>query len=152
MKDLFLIRHAHAGPHVIPDGSRHLSIRGLEEAKSLKEYLLEKNVPLGFWHISNTNRTKETAEILMKNTSNLGEDINEYWYHAKGPEYVEKLVSSFSPVLYLVAHNPSISYVASYFSGEMIQMGTAACIHLHWPIAENWAEIIKGSAIIKFYK
>ena len=39
MKDLFLIRHAHAGPYLLPDEGRNLSIRGIEEAQELKSIL-----------------------------------------------------------------------------------------------------------------
>ena len=150
MKDLFLIRHAHAGPHLLPDESRNLSIRGMEEVQELKGIFFKSNFPTGFWHISNTHRTKETAEILMKNTPFLGESFEDYWYHATGPKYVEKIRNSTHSVMYLVAHNPSISYAASYFSGEMIQMETSSCVHLHWPLANNWDEVIKGSAIVNF--
>lgn len=150
MKDLFLIRHAHAGPYLLPDEGRNLSIRGIEEAKELKEIFSTNNFPLGFWYISNTHRTKETADILMENIPNLGDSLDEYWYHATGPEYVEKILKSVHSVIYLVAHNPFISYAATYFSGEMIHMETSSCIHLHWPQADTWKEIIKGSAIVNF--
>jgi phosphohistidine phosphatase SixA len=150
MKDLFLIRHAHAGPYLLPDEGRNLSIRGIEEAQELKEIFLKNNLPKGFWYVSDTNRTIETAKILMGNLQKLGDSFEDFWYHATGPEYVEKIVKSDQPVIYLVAHNPSISYAASYFSGDMIQMETSSCIHLHWPLAKTWDEISQGSAIVNF--
>jgi phosphohistidine phosphatase SixA len=52
------------------------------------------------------------------------------------------------PIIYLVAHNPSISYLASYLTGEMIQMETAGCVSLHFPSLSSWSEITKGSANI----
>jgi phosphohistidine phosphatase SixA len=52
-------------------------------------------------------------------------------------------------VIYLVAHNPSISYLASYFSGEQIQMETANCVHLQWPTLDSWKEVTRGSAIVQ---
>jgi phosphohistidine phosphatase SixA len=150
MKDLFLIRHAHAGPYLLPDECRRLSDRGIEEAKELKEIFSINNFPCGFWYISKTHRTKETAEIIMENIDCLGESLDEFWYHASGPDYVEKILSSVHSVVYLVAHNPSISYAASYFSGEMIQMETSSCIHFHWPLADAWNEISQGSAIVNY--
>jgi phosphohistidine phosphatase len=86
----------------------------------------------------------------MRNAQKLGDSMDDYWYHATGPQYVEKIVSSPHSVIYLVAHNPSISYAASYFSGEMIQMETSSWVHLHWPQATTWDEIIKGSAMVNF--
>ena len=44
MKDLFLIRHAHAGPYLLPDESRKLSIRGVEEAQELKSIFMNNNL------------------------------------------------------------------------------------------------------------
>jgi phosphohistidine phosphatase len=152
MKDLFLIRHAHAGPYLMPDEGRHLSIRGIEEAQILKQILKEKKLPIGFWHVSNTVRTRETAEILISEVEKIGLKFDEFWYHATGPAYVQELVKGINSIQYLVAHNPSISYVASYFSGEMIQMETSACIHLHWPQAETWDEISKGGALVHLIK
>ena len=111
---------------------------------------MNNNFPDGFWYISKSNRTIETAEILMGNVQKSGDSFDEYWYHATGPQYVEKIVSNPHDVIYLVAHNPSISYAASYFSGEMIQMETSSCVHLHWPQATTWDEIIKGSAMVNF--
>jgi phosphohistidine phosphatase SixA len=148
MIDLFLIRHAHAGPYMLPDEGRNLSIRGIEEAQELRAVFLKSNFPTGFWYISLTNRTKETASILMEGMPNLGESCDDYWYHATGPEYVKNLGASDHSVIYLVAHNPSISYAATYFSGDMIQMETSSCVHLHWPSANTWAEISQGSAIV----
>ena len=52
------------------------------------------------------------------------------------------------PIIYLIAHNPSISYLATYLTGEMIQMETAGCISLHFPGLNSWSEITKGSASI----
>jgi phosphohistidine phosphatase SixA len=48
-----------------------------------------------------------------------------------------------------VAHNPSISYVASYLSGEEIQMDTANFVHLQWPTLDAWEEVTQGSATVK---
>ena len=43
MKELFLIRHAHAGPYLLPDEGRNLSIRGIEEAQELRAIFLKSN-------------------------------------------------------------------------------------------------------------
>lgn len=143
--ELILIRHAHAGPYTSPDEARHLSERGISEVRNLAKKLLDYPLPDGVWYVSDAIRTLETYQIL---TDKRAEVSNE-WYHASGPAYLEKLGKSPSACVYLVAHNPSISYVASYLSGEQIQMDTANFVHLQWPTLDAWEQVTQGSATVK---
>jgi phosphohistidine phosphatase len=145
MIELILIRHAHAGPYTSPDEARHLSERGIDEAKRLADKLKDYSLPDGIWYVSDAIRTLETFQIL----SNSKAVVSSFWYHATGPEYWEKLKESKAKVMYLVAHNPSISYLASYLSGEQIQMDTANFVHLQWPTFDAWEEVTQGSASVK---
>jgi phosphohistidine phosphatase SixA len=144
MIELILIRHAHAGAYTSPDEARHLSARGIEEAQELTAKLAMHTLPAGLWYVSDAIRTLETYRIL----TNQAAEIANFWYHANGVEYVEKIKSSPNACVYLVAHNPSISYVASYFSGEQIQMDTANFVHLQWPTLDAWDEVTQGSATV----
>jgi phosphohistidine phosphatase len=145
MMELILIRHAHAGPYTSPDEARHLSERGIEEAQELAAKLASYALPDGLWYVSDAIRTLETYQILTDKPAEVSND----WYHASGPAYLEKLGKSPSACVYLVAHNPSISYVASYLSGEQIQMDTANFVHLQWPRLDAWEEVTQGSATVK---
>jgi phosphohistidine phosphatase len=144
--ELILVRHAHAGPHTADDKGRHLSERGIEEALLLGEWMHLKQFPVGFWLISDAIRTRETAELLGKPFSEF--ELSEFWYVSSGPDYVTEIAKRTEPILYLVAHNPSISYLASFLTGDMIQMETAGCVSLHFPGLSSWSEISKGSATI----
>lgn len=146
MIELILIRHAHAGPYTSPDETRKLSERGKEEALVLAEKLSRRAMPKGIWLVSNAVRTRETFEVL----SDENGVFSDFWYHASGPDYLQEIISQTSDVIYLVAHNPSISYLASYFLGETRNMETANCVHLQWPTLSSWDEVTKGSAILKF--
>ena len=145
MIELILIRHAHAGPYTSPDEARHLSERGIKEAKQLATILADYPLPDGIWYVSDAIRTLETYRILTAQQA----EVSNFWYHASGPAYLEKIVQSVAPCVYLVAHNPSISYVASYLSGEDIQMDTANFVHLQWPTLDSWEEVSQGSATVK---
>jgi phosphohistidine phosphatase len=145
MIELILIRHAHAGPYTSPDEARHLSERGISEARNLAKILADYPLPDGIWYVSDTIRTLETYQILTDKPAEVSND----WYHASGPAYLEKIVQSAASCVYLVAHNPSISYVASYLSGEDIQMDTANFVHLQWPTLDAWEEVTQGSATVK---
>jgi phosphohistidine phosphatase SixA len=145
MIELILIRHAHAGPYTSPDEARGLSARGIEEVHELAEKLKSCSLPEGIWYVSDAIRTMETYRALTREKA----VISNFWYHASGPDYLKKIQEQEVSVIYLVAHNPSISYVASYFSGEQIQMETADCVHLQWPSLDVWEEVTQGSATIK---
>ena len=145
MIELILIRHAHAGPYTSPDEARHLSERGISEARNLAKILADYPLLDGIWYVSDAIRTLETYQILTDKPAEVSND----WYHASGPAYLEKIVQSAASCVYLVAHNPSISYVASYLSGEDIQMDTANFVHLQWPTLDAWAEVTQGSASVK---
>jgi phosphohistidine phosphatase len=144
--ELVIIRHAHAGPYTDDDKGRHLSERGIEEALLLGEWMHLKQFPGGFWLISDAIRTRETAELLGKPFSEF--ELSDFWYVSSGPDYLEEIAKRTEPILYLVAHNPSVSYLASYLSGEMIQMETAGCVYLQFLGLSSWSEITKGSGII----
>lgn len=145
MIELILIRHAHAGPYTSPDEARHLSERGISEVRNLAKILANYPLPDGIWYVSDAIRTLETYQILTDKPAEVSND----WYHASGPTYWEKLRQSAASCVYLVAHNPSISYVASYLSGEDIQMDTANFVHLQWPTLDAWEEVTQGSATVK---
>lgn len=145
MIELILIRHAHAGPYTNPDEARHLSERGISEARNLAKILADYPLLDGIWYVSDAIRTLETYQILTDKPAEVSND----WYHASGPAYLEKILQSVATCVYLVAHNPSISYVASYLSGEEIQMETANFVHLQWPTLDAWEEVTQGSAIVK---
>ncbi len=146
MIELILIRHAHAGPYTSPDEARKLSSQGIEEANELAQKIKNVAMPQGIWLVSDAVRTRETFEVLSDEKG----VFSDFWYHATGPQYVLELIKQESPVIYLVAHNSSISYVASYFLGETRNMETANCVHLQWPNLHAWAEVTQDSATLKF--
>ncbi len=146
MLQLILIRHADAGPYTLPDEARPVSKKGFQELDNLRDYLLQKKSPKGLWLVSGAVRTRETAEYLLEKIDPIQVLSDIEWYHTSGQVYLEKIREQVEPVLYLVAHNPSISFVASHFLGESIHMDTASSVHLCWRNADAWNEVIAGSA------
>lgn len=146
MIELILIRHAHAGPYTSPDEARKLSSQGIQEANELAQKLTARSMPNGIWLVSDAVRTRQTHQVLSVEKG----VFSDFWYHATGPEYIRELAKQENSVVYLIAHNPSISYVASYFLGETRYMETANCVHLQWPKLDSWEEVTQGSAILEF--
>ena len=51
MIELILIRHAHAGPYTSPDEARHLSERGISEARNLAKILADYPLLDVIWYV-----------------------------------------------------------------------------------------------------
>lgn len=153
MLDLILIRHAHAGPHIEPDFDRKLSSRGEIEAQQAAQVLKYSNHNPGIWLVSSANRTVQTADILLDANPNLLLDRKNdpKWYEATGSLYQNYIELESCTTIYLVAHNPSISYLAGYLSNTNIFMEPGNIVHLHWNKLDNWTEISKASAEVNYH-
>ena len=150
MVELILIRHANAGAYIEPDFDRQLSEKGKLEAQQTAQVVKYSGHQPGTWLCSSAKRTLETTKIIQNYNPELFTAMiqDENWYHSTGKQYVENIYQQKDPIIYLVAHNPSISYLASYFTNQNIQMETAEVIHLRWEYADNWTETSKNSAEI----
>jgi phosphohistidine phosphatase len=146
MLQLILIRHADAGPYTLPDEARPVSKKGFQELDILRDYLGQKKCPKGLWLVSGAVRTRETADYLLEKIDPIQVLREMEWYHTSGQAYLAKIMDQVEPILYLVAHNPSISFVASHFLGQSVHMDTASSVHLCWPNADAWNEVMAGSA------
>jgi phosphohistidine phosphatase len=148
MLNLVLIRHAHAGPYTEPDFERNLSLKGQTEANQTAQVLKYSQHSPGIWLVSSAKRTQQTADILANYnpTLLLERKNNLIWYEASGIEYVKYLNLETCTTIYLIGHNPSISYMASYFSNEDIFMDTGNIVHLQWKTLDSWNEVSKASA------
>ncbi|RXK50704.1 SixA phosphatase family protein [Aquirufa rosea] len=152
MIDLILIRHAHAGPYDQPDKERPLSLQGMEEVSLLAQKMKSVHLPSGLWLCSDAKRTLETATALRSELGIVGPiNLDNCWYHASGPKYVDIIEAQNRPVIYLIAHNPSISYVASYYAGSLMQMETGGCCYLRFQYADSPAELSKGAGDLVFH-
>jgi phosphohistidine phosphatase len=150
MVELILIRHADAGAYNEPDFDRQLSEKGKLEAIQSAQVIQYSKHNKGTWLCSSAKRTLETANMIRdKNPKISGELLlNEFWYREGGKKYLEEIYQQKDSTIYLVAHNPSISYLASYFTNQDIQMQTAEVIHLRWDYAKVWNETSANSAEI----
>ncbi len=153
MLDLILIRHAHAGTYTEPDFDRSLSTRGEIEAQQAAQVIKYSNLNQGTWLISSAKRTQETADFIQsQNESLILNRKNEAkWYEAGGHDYYQFIQLETCTTIYLIGHNPSISYLASYLSNEDIFMETGNIIHLQWKTLDQWSEISTASAEINYH-
>ncbi|WP_339607131.1 histidine phosphatase family protein [uncultured Roseivirga sp.] len=156
VRNLLLIRHADA----ISAGSnqrdfeRKLSEKGKSESALLGEYI--KNLPfeVDTIYTSPSVRTLQTCAEITQQLERAPRIISsEEYYEATGNVMfaaVNRIDDIFKNVA-IIAHNPSISYLYEYLSGDS-QGGflTASCAWLQIS-AKHWNEISGGMAQTKDY-
>ena len=104
---------------------------------------------------SHSERTQMTAQVFCEQ---LGIDnqivkIVEDLYESSPKHYMDALskVSEALESVMIVGHNPSISYLAEYLTGEEIgSMPTCAVVGITFDNL-NWIEVLKKTGHIIFY-
>ena len=138
MRELILLRHAHAQP---PDGAqadidRPLSPDGIAEAQAAGKWLVEHNLVPDLVLCSPSRRTRETLEIVCAKTGYCEQRIEDDIYDAT-PGTLIGLLDEFRDVgrVMLVGHNPGLEQVVALISsgqsGDYRGMPPAGIAVLH---------------------
>jgi len=122
MRELILLRHAHAEPadNGLADIDRPLSPHGLAEAEAAGRWLLEQRLVPDRVLCSPARRTRETLEAVLGLTGYVEQRLEERIYDAT-PGALAALVDEHREVerLLLVGHNPGLEQlVALMHSGQ----------------------------------
>ena len=122
MRELILLRHAHAEPaeNGLADIDRPLSPHGLAEAEAAGRWLLEQRLVPDRVLCSPARRTRETLEAVLGLTGYVEQRLDERVYDAT-PGTLAALVDEQRDVerLLLVGHNPGLEQlVALMHSGQ----------------------------------
>lgn len=156
VKNLLLIRHADAQ---MPqrnerDFERKLSEKGRSESALLGEYLQKLPFKIDTIYTSPSVRTLQTcAEIIQQLEVSPRIISSEEYYEATRNVMmaaVNRVDNIFENVA-ILAHNPSISYLYEYLTGDS-QGGfvTAGCAWLQ-VLADQWEQVSGGMAETKDY-
>lgn len=124
MKNLILVRHAKSSwdnPEW-SDFDRPLNKRGLRDAPFMANLLTKKGIVPDLIISSTAKRALETAQFFCEafnyNKENLQKDLGIY---ERGSKYIINLLSKQDDninTVILIGHNPDITSMATYFSGE----------------------------------
>lgn len=156
MRKIILIRHATAEPERYPlkDFDRNLDNTGMAEAGRLGKYFLAKKEVPDAIHYSSSNRTSQTAEILIKEakleaTLTVPEpDL----YNAGYLRLIEQ-IKFFGDDQYnvvMIAHNPGISQIATALSQDSYQLSPGSAVCLNFAVG-SWSEVRSGSGKENWY-
>jgi phosphohistidine phosphatase len=151
MKTLHLVRHAKADSSgsIPKDYYRPLTSQGMMDAARMARNLAESGVNIDTIIASPAERTTRTAEIFADQLKFDSEKVvyHQELYDGRLQEYlavINKIDESVTEAI-LVGHNPNISYIAEYLTGEAIgEVPTSGIVSIKFEI-NNWEEITKKS-------
>jgi len=146
---LFLIRHATAEKMADSgrDFDRKLSEKGRKQAKELNQLLSDELPENTRYFCSSARRTRET--ISLAKLSNEITYLDSLYLADKSSilSFLNEL-NATHPIC-LIGHNEGISELASYLSGQEIELRTAKFIALRFPF-ENSSYWSQDSAQVEF--
>ena len=148
MRTLILMRHAHSHwPPNTEDFDRPLSDKGKAEATEKARYLKEHlNLEDALILCSPARRTRETAEILLRDLSGIALQFEDDLYNAEPSVFSQVLhcVPDEYRTVIIISHNNGISYFANSLSDTNISQLPTAGIAVFEIAAERWAEFDKA--------
>ena len=155
MRELILLRHAHAGSHTTgpDDRDRVLSEVGVQEARAAGAWLREQGLLPDRVLCSPSRRTRETLDAVIEAVGNLDKRLDAAIYEAT-PGTLAGLVDAHRDAerLLLVGHNPGlerlVALLSSGQSGDYRGMPPAAVAVLALPAG---AEIEPGIATLSTF-
>lgn len=150
--NLFLLRHAEAEFGAGPDGdiSRKLTVRGINQILRLANLMKANQIGFDLVLSSNAKRTQQSTEILTQVVSAKKVQFLRELYEADPHKMLDFIQQSEEEVsnLLIVGHNPTISALVSYLTGEdfiQLQPGMMAKIEI---ITEKWKEVGRSTGIL----
>lgn len=158
VKNLFLVRHAEATQNTagVKDIERELTAKGYRDAPRIGRYFSENQIFPDMILCSSAVRAQSTAELMAEQlkyeTNRI--DYSEELYNAS----VRSLLAAINDAddawntLIVVGHNPAISYLSEYLSGEAIgSMDTAGYVRIEFEI-NSWQEVSQDSGTFILYQ
>jgi phosphohistidine phosphatase len=156
-KELLLIRHSDASEAFRgqTDADRELTESGAVRAMQLSNHLKSRGLTADALISSIAVRGRQTAELIgEKNLKPQQEIIYSDDVYESSVRIMLQLINGLDDGLqrvYIVGHNPILTYIAEYITGEIIE-NLEPCGVL-WLAGEqdSWKEIAAGSLQLKEY-
>ncbi|MEM6642630.1 MAG: histidine phosphatase family protein [Bacteroidota bacterium] len=155
-KTLFLLRHSYAeGPVGGNDFDRSLTSDGLNTVRALGRYLIKSSFSPSLILCSPSRRTKETVQNLIEELEISEKNVKyqEVLYNASVREMLQEINGLENEVheAVIVAHNPTITYIAEYLSGETIgNIDPCGLVEIEFPDRE-WGTFDQSSGKLISY-
>jgi phosphohistidine phosphatase len=152
MLALYLLRHGESSPgnSISGDIGRHLTREGKDQLSLLAHRLKSRKIAFDHLLTSPAKRTVETKAVIESVFGALDFEVDEAIYEGAPRALIDAICrqpKKFKSIL-LIGHNPGISAVASYFSGEgviSLAPGMMAVIHFN---LEDWKMLSTNSGTL----
>lgn len=157
MKKILFIRHAKSDwsfPE-LADFERPLNKRGNKDASEMGFRLSNDKIIPQLIKLSTAERAKETIKLISETAGwqSIDKQEKDWMYLASANEYIksiEKLHDEIDFICYC-GHNPTITYVINYFTGDNIENVPTCGMALIEFKADSWKHISKNSGKLVFY-
>ena len=140
MRELILLRHAHAEPAVEgqADIDRPLTPQGLIEARAAGRWLAEQKLVPDRVLCSPARRARETMEAVLESLGNVEQRLEDSIYEGTSGILAELAdANRDAERLLLIGHNPGLERLAALMhsgqSGDYRGMPTSSVVVLHLP-------------------
>ena len=152
-KELLLVRHGltEAPSFETMDLKRNLTIPGIDQLKRLSHLLNVSGQVCNHQVYSPANRCRQTADILASQIE-IGESslVNEIYQadHKVLLQVIHSLGSETNHAM-MVGHNPGVSHLAAYLTGEdHLLFSPGMMVRINFYVAE-WEHISKNSGVLE---
>lgn len=156
-KELLLIRHSDASEAFRgqTDADRELTESGAVRAMQLSNHLKSRGLTADALISSIAARGRQTAELIgEKNLKPQQEIIYSDDVYESSVRIMLSLINGLDDQLqrvYIVGHNPILTYMAEYITGEIIDTLEPCGVLWLETEQESWKEISAGSMQLKEY-
>lgn len=158
MKSLYLIRHARAAeknPGQL-DIERPLNAIGLQNSSRMGRNFYEKDVLPDAIYCSPAERARTTASLIAEQ---INFDPGRIYFmqdiYEAPVRVLLQLVNQFDEKVqeaFIIGHNPGMSYLAEYITGESIgNMTTCGVVKVSIELS-SWSEISEKNCQFEFYE
>lgn len=150
MKHLYLVRHAHTLEKLAgqSDKMRNLSALGEQQCHSIGAFLQSKKYPIDLILTSDALRAVATANRIAEYIHYPLENIEHEGklYQSSIPEMLQLLGEHEAcHHIVMVAHNPTLTYFAEYYSGETLHEVSPGMLIILRTSRHNWPDLTKDS-------
>jgi phosphohistidine phosphatase len=147
---LHLLRHAKTEPFSDSgkDFDRKLMKKGILQAENIAHYFKSKNFHPTHIYCSDAARTRQTIKIVKEGNEFTTVKYLDKLYLAESPQLLSFIwEEKHNEELLIIGHNNGLSDLASYFTGEFIDLSTCEYICISFEIS-SWEETSKGNGTI----
>jgi phosphohistidine phosphatase len=153
-KILYVLRHGEARPGIGIRGDflRELTVDGRQQLKRLADYLKSIDFKIDLILVSPAKRTQQSLEILTSTLAIKNNQITHDEIFDAEPQKLLEIINNInqpSNNILLVGHNPGISSLVSFVSGQnyiSMKPGMMAVLEI---LVDDWKNLSGNTGVLK---